>query len=111
MHFQSPRRDPHGHGAAAVHAHVPPPVLGAQDHPAAQQSAAQRLLPEYWLAQQHQLHLSLCPQGANEQIPGAHPARLHPLLLAHGVVDAHSVREVGRRTDSVFREIITFGVQ
>lgn len=97
LHLQPERRSFHGPGAAAVHADVPPPVPGAQNHPAAQQSAPQRLLQEHRLAQQHQLYLSLRSQGTDEQIPGAHVAHLHPLLLAHCVLDAHTVWEVRPR--------------
>lgn len=98
--FLPPRRGPDGgHRAAVIDADVPPLVLGAQNHPAAQQSAAECLLQEHRLAQQHQLHLPLCSQGTDEQIPGAHAAGLHPLLLAHSVLDAYSVWEVGKRTE------------
>lgn len=101
LRLQPPRRGPHGHRAAVINADVPPLVLGAQNHPAAQQSAAQRLLQEHRLTQQHQLHLSLCSQGTDEQVPRTHAVGLHPLLLAHSILDACTVWEVGTRTECV----------
>lgn len=92
--FQPPCSCPDGHRAAVISADVPPLVLGAQSRPAAQQSAAECLLQEYRLTQQHQLYLPLCSQGTDEQIPSTHTAGLHPPLLAHCVLDANSVWEV-----------------
>lgn len=94
---QRSQQGPAGHGAAVISADVPPFVLGAQSHPAAQQSAAECLLQEHRLTQQHQLHLPLCSKGTDEQTPGTHAAGLHPLLLAHCVLDAYSVWEVGKK--------------
>lgn len=99
--FQPPRRDPDGHGAAVISADVPPLVLGAQSHLAAQQSAAECLLQEHRLTQQYQLHLSLCSQGTDEQTPSTHAASLHPVLLAHCVLDAYTVWEVWSTTETL----------
>lgn len=96
LHFQPPQQGPAGHGAAIINADVSSPVLGAQSHTAAQQGAAERLLQEHRLAQQYQLHISLRSQGADEQTSHTNAASLHPPLLAHCVLDAYSVWEVGR---------------
>lgn len=95
LYLQQPRRGADEHWVVVIYADVPSLVLGAQNHPSAQQSAAERILQDHRLAQQNKLQLPLFTQDNDAQIPGAHAAGLHPLLLAYSLLDAYFVWEVG----------------
>lgn len=92
--FSTAQRSSLGLRGAAVIPDVPTAVPGAQGHPAAQQGALECLLQEHRLAEQHQLHLPLCTQGAHEQISRENAALFHPVFLADGILAAHTLREV-----------------
>lgn len=80
-----------GVGATAISTDVPAPVPGAPGHSASQQGAAECLLQEYRLTQQHQLHVSLRSQGTHEQVPGTHAPGFYHSLLVYLCLDATPV--------------------
>lgn len=75
-----------GVGAAAISTDVLASVPGTPGHSAAQQSAAECLLQEHRLTQQHQFHFPLRSQSTHEQVPGTHtPGFYHALLVYLGL--------------------------